>query len=105
MRRFPGVISAALLSLWLQSFPQPEPARNVTVAAIQEVVAAGAPWTLVWQGTDNADGIVGTADRGLLFAQEQPNRVRKLDSTAAARSTSIALVTSAASVMIFRQTA
>jgi gluconolactonase len=33
----------------------------------------------VWQGTDNADGIVGTADGGLLFAQEQPNRISKLD--------------------------
>src|SRR5207253_99813 len=36
-------------------------------------------WQLAWQGTDNADGIVGTRDGGLLFAQEQPNRVSKLD--------------------------
>jgi gluconolactonase len=36
---------------------------------------------LAWQGTDNADGIVGTADGGVLFAQEQPNRVSKLDAT------------------------
>lgn len=42
-------------------------------------MSAGARWTLVWQGTDNADGIVGTADGGVLFAQEQPNRVSKLD--------------------------
>jgi len=34
---------------------------------------------LAWQGTDNADGIVGTSDGGLLFAQEQPNRISKLD--------------------------
>ena len=34
---------------------------------------------LAWQGTDNADGIVGTDDGGLLFAQEQPNRISKLD--------------------------
>jgi gluconolactonase len=53
--------------------------RDVTVTAIPGVVAAGAKWTVAWQGTDNADGIVGTADGGLLFAQEQPNRVRKLD--------------------------
>jgi gluconolactonase len=52
--------------------------RDVTVAAIPGVVAAGASWQLVWQGTDNADGIVGTSDGGLLFAQEQPSRVRKL---------------------------
>lgn len=53
--------------------------REVTVTAIPGVVAAGATWSLVWQGTDNADGIVGTDDGGLLFAQEQPNRISKLD--------------------------
>jgi gluconolactonase len=53
--------------------------RDVTVAAIPAVVAAGAKWQLVWQGFDNADGIVGTSDGSLLFAQEQPSRVRKLD--------------------------
>jgi gluconolactonase len=53
--------------------------REVTVTEIPGVVAAGATWKLVWQGTDNADGIVGTKDGGLLFAQEQPNRVSKLD--------------------------
>ena len=54
-------------------------AREVTVTGIPGVVAAGAKWTLVWQGTDNADGIVGTAAGGLLFAQEQPSQVSKLD--------------------------
>jgi gluconolactonase len=58
---------------------QPQGAREVTVTEIPGVVAAGAAWTLAWQGTDNADGLVGTADGGLLFAQEQPNRVSKLD--------------------------
>jgi len=53
--------------------------RNVTATAIPGVVAAGAKWQLVWQGPDNADGIVGTSDGGLLFAQEQSSRVRKLD--------------------------
>jgi gluconolactonase len=43
------------------------------------VVAAGATWARAWQGTDNADGLVGAADGGLLFAQEQPGRVSKLD--------------------------
>ena len=52
--------------------------REVTVTEIPGVIAPGAKWTLAWQGTDNADGIVGTADGGLLFAQEQPNRVSKL---------------------------
>jgi gluconolactonase len=53
--------------------------REVTVTEIPGVVRAGAVWKLVWQGTDNADGIVGTKDDGLLFAQEQPNRISKLD--------------------------
>jgi len=56
--------------------------REVTVSAIPGVIAADASWTLVWQGVDNADGIVGTPDGGLLFAQEQPGQVAKLDSTA-----------------------
>jgi gluconolactonase len=62
-----------------QGLGQPEGVRQVTVTEIPGVVAAGAKWTLAWQGTDNADGIVGTADGGLLFAQEQPNRISKLD--------------------------
>jgi gluconolactonase len=55
------------------------PARDVVVTAIPGVVAAGATWARAWQGTDNADGLVGAADGGLLFAQEQPGRVSKLD--------------------------
>lgn len=59
-------------------FPQPEPAREVTVQEIPGVVAAGAKWKLAWQDSDNADGIIGTSDGGLLFAQEQPSRVSQL---------------------------
>jgi|SRR5687767_280563 len=58
---------------------QPSAARIVTVTPIAGVVGAGAVWTIAWQGTDNADGLVGTPDGGVLFAQEQPSRVRKLD--------------------------
>jgi gluconolactonase len=53
--------------------------REVTVGGIPGVVAAGAMWTRAWQGTDNADGLVGSDDGGLLFAQEQPSQVSKLD--------------------------
>ena len=63
----------------LKAFPQPPPAREVTVTGIPGVVAAGAKWTLLWGGSDNADGLVGTADGGILFAQEQPSRVLKID--------------------------
>ncbi len=58
---------------------QPQPARDVTVTAIPGVVAAGATWTVAWQGADNADGLVAADDGGLLFAQEQPNRISKID--------------------------
>jgi gluconolactonase len=62
------------------SQPAPQPAvRDVTVTPIPGVIAAGAAWRLVWAGSDNADGLVGTPDGGLLFAQEQPNRISKLD--------------------------
>ena len=62
------------------SFPQPTPAREVTVSAIPGVIAAGSKWRLVWQGPDNADGIIGTKEGGLLFAQEQPSTVGMVDS-------------------------
>jgi gluconolactonase len=58
---------------------QPAGARPVTMTPIAGIVAANSQWVVAWQGTDNADGIVGTADGGLLFAQEQPNRISKLD--------------------------
>jgi gluconolactonase len=61
------------------AFPQPTAAKDVTVTAIPGVIAASARWKLVWQGPDNADGIVGTKDGGLLFAQEQPSTVGMLD--------------------------
>ena len=71
-------------------------AREVTVQGIAGVIAPGAKWKLVWQGTDgsvggepvseftrvhggNADGIVRTPDGGILFAQEQTSEVLKLD--------------------------
>lgn len=59
--------------------PEPPGVREVTVTEIPGVVAAGAKWELVWQGPDNADGIVGTPDGGLLLAKEQPNQIAKLD--------------------------
>jgi gluconolactonase len=80
-RRVVPAIALAGISLGAQQrgLGQPPPAREVTVTAIPGVVSAGATWTIAWQGTDNADGIVGTEDGGLLFAQEQPNQISKLD--------------------------
>src|ERR1700684_4096599 len=37
-----------------RNFPQPPPPRDATVTAIPGVVDAGAKWTLVWQGNENA---------------------------------------------------
>src|SRR5579871_487254 len=62
-----------------RDFAQPSPEKQVTVTAIPGVIAAGAQWKLVWQGPDNADGLVGTKDGGILFAQEQPSIVAELD--------------------------
>jgi gluconolactonase len=62
-----------------RAFPQPTPEKQVTITAIPGVIAAGGRWKLVWQGPDNADGLVGTSDGGVLFAQEQPSTVGKLD--------------------------
>ena len=55
--------------------------REARVTAIPDVIAANAKWELVWAGFDTADGIVGTPDGGLLFAQEQTDTIRKLDVT------------------------
>jgi gluconolactonase len=53
--------------------------RAVTVIAIPGVVDAGVKWKIFWWGTDNADGIVGTPDGGVIFAQAEVGRVRKVD--------------------------
>lgn len=55
-------------------------AREYTVAGIPGVIAAGAKWTEVFR-TDgnNADGLVGTDDGGVLFAQNDNNQVGKID--------------------------
>jgi gluconolactonase len=58
---------------------QPSREKQVTVTAIPGVIAAGAQWQRVWQGMDNADGILALPDGSLLFAQEQSSTVRRLD--------------------------
>ncbi|PWU08403.1 MAG: hypothetical protein C5B51_07930 [Terriglobia bacterium] len=76
---FPMRTACLLSGLVLSSLVSAQD-KAVAVTEIPGVIKPGAQWTRVWTGTDNADGIVGTADGGLLFAQEQPSRVRKLDS-------------------------
>jgi gluconolactonase len=50
-----------------------------TVTALPGVIAAGQKWTKVWETSgNNADGIVGTPDGGLLIAQNDNAQVLKL---------------------------
>jgi hypothetical protein len=53
--------------------------REAVVTAIPGVIAAGAKWQLIWADFKTADGIVGSPDGGVLFAQEQSDSIRKLD--------------------------
>lgn len=53
--------------------------REAVVTAIPGIIAAGAKWEIVWADFETADGIVGTPDGGVLFAQEQTDTIRKLD--------------------------
>ncbi len=53
--------------------------RAAAITDIPGVISAGASWELVWADFKTADGLVGTADGGVLFAQEQGDTIRKLD--------------------------
>ncbi|HEX4998322.1 MAG TPA: SMP-30/gluconolactonase/LRE family protein [Terriglobia bacterium] len=55
--------------------------REAVVTAIPGVIAAGAKWQLIWADFKTADGIVGTPDGGVVFAQEQSDTIKKLDSS------------------------
>jgi gluconolactonase len=52
--------------------------KDAAIQPIDGVVAVGSAWELAWAGFMTADGMVGTDDGGLLFAQEQSNSIRKL---------------------------
>lgn len=54
--------------------------REYSVSAIPDVVAASARWKTLWTvDGNNADGIVATADGGLLIAQNSNSAVIELD--------------------------
>ena len=68
------------LVLTLPAEAQEKLPRDMTVdEGIPGVIASGATWQQAWQGFDNADGILGTPDGNVLFAQEQPSTIRMLD--------------------------
>jgi gluconolactonase len=59
--------------------PAPGP-KDYKVTEIPGVVAAGAQWKDIWEvDGNNADGIIGTSDGGLLIAQNDKSDVVKLD--------------------------
>ena len=71
-------VTAALM-LATPTLGQTPPAeRQVSVSGIPGIIASGAQWKVAWSG-DDADGIVGTSDGGVVFAQRAVNRVRKVD--------------------------
>lgn len=53
--------------------------READISAIPGVIAADAEWELVWADFVTADGILGTADGGVMFAQEQTDKIIKLN--------------------------
>ena len=53
--------------------------REAAVKAIPGIVADGAKWEIVWAGFETADGIVGTSDGGVIFAQEQTDTIQKIN--------------------------
>ena len=55
--------------------------RATNITGIPGVVAPGARWEIVWADFETADGINGTPDGGVIFAQEQTDTIRKLDAT------------------------
>ena len=79
-RRFLALLAAATLVPGQLAAQQLLPGeRAAAVTAIPGVIAADAKWELIWAGFQTADGIVGTSDGGILFAQEQSDSIRKLD--------------------------
>jgi gluconolactonase len=57
---------------------QPAPEAGVEVAAIPDVVSAGARWRTFWEGPMIVDGMAAARDGSLLFAQEQSNSIIKV---------------------------
>jgi len=78
-----AVLSGLMASMALSASPAGQSLlageKEAVVTAIPGVVAAGARWELVWADFETADGIVGTPDGGVLFAQEQTDTIIKLD--------------------------
>jgi gluconolactonase len=74
-----NLLLTALLSTSLLAQDLLPGEREAHVQAIPGVVTDGARWSLVWADFMTADGIVGMPDGGVLFAQEQSDKIIKLN--------------------------
>jgi gluconolactonase len=75
-----GAASQAALAQGFNMSAPSAPERPAEVTAIPGIIAANAKWEMVWRDIKTADGIVSTPDGGVIFAQEQTDTIRKLDS-------------------------
>ncbi len=77
------LVSSCLLLLCVAGHISAQPLlageRATTINAIDGVVAAGSQWSLLWADFVSADGITATTDGGVLFAQEQTDKIIKLN--------------------------
>jgi gluconolactonase len=76
---FGAATQAALAQGFNMSAPS-APERPAEVTAIPGVISGKDKWEMIWRDTRTADGIVSTSDGGVIFAQEQSDTIRKLDS-------------------------
>jgi len=74
-----GVLLAIVLAASPATAQRLAGEREARITGIPGVVAAGTQWQLVWADFVTADGIVGTPDGGVMFAQEQTDTIKKLD--------------------------
>jgi gluconolactonase len=78
-RAVAGCLYALLLTAGA-AFSQMLPGeREIHVRGIPGVVNDGEQWQIAWADFVTADGIIGTPDGGVMFAQEQTDSVRRLD--------------------------
>src|SRR5262245_5675531 len=75
-----GAVTHTVLAQGFNMSAPSAPERPADVTAIPGVIAANAKWELIWRDIKTADGIVSTPDGGVIFAQEQSDTIRKLDS-------------------------
>lgn len=75
--RAPGMATPPVQSTFANGILPGERAAPVT--EIPGVVAAGAAWKIALASFDTMDGLIGTPDGGVVFAQEQTDSIRKLE--------------------------